>query len=119
LAGQLSRHTTLGVRLSRQPLPARGSFGGQRSSEGHYVLTDTDLSSIGRPVLFIWGAGDNRYQPIEEARRKAQLIPHGEFQVVDGGHEPCSKIRQRCIHLVDQFLSVCAGRLGSRDATLL
>jgi pimeloyl-[acyl-carrier protein] methyl ester esterase len=89
-------------------------FRGQRTDSGGYVLTDDELARIGQPVLFVWGERDNRYQSIEGARRKAGLIPHAEFEVVPGGHEPWLDDSHPCLRAVNDFLA-SQHHVASRD----
>jgi pimeloyl-ACP methyl ester carboxylesterase len=41
-----------------------------------------------RPVLVLWGEGDTGLQALSDARARAALMPHGNFEVVAGGHSP-------------------------------
>jgi len=92
-------------------------FRGQRTSSGGYALTDNELARIGQPILFVWGERDNRYQSIERPRQEAGLIPHAEFEVVPGGHEPCLDDSQPCRRTINDFLA-SQHHIASRDAKL-
>jgi pimeloyl-[acyl-carrier protein] methyl ester esterase len=115
----LWRATYLGTRRPGFASTANGylheQFRGQRTGSPNYVLTDGELTRIDQPVLFVWGERDDRYQPIEDARQKAELIPHGAFQVVPGGHEPWLDHPQPCICAVNSFWAA-QHRLDGRDA---
>ena len=92
-------------------------FRGQRTDSGGYALTDNELARIGQPILFVWGERDNRYQSIERPRQEAGLIPHAEFEVVPGGHEPCLDDSQPCRRTINDFLA-SQHHIASRDAKL-
>jgi pimeloyl-[acyl-carrier protein] methyl ester esterase len=81
----------------------REQFRGGRT--GEYVLGERELATIDRPVLFIWGEQDERYQPIADARRKGECIPLSQFEVVPGGHEPWLDDPEPCNRLIIGFLA--------------
>jgi len=80
-------------------------FRGQRAYLQRYVLRDSELARIRRPVLVLWGDRDNRYQPIAEGRSKAALIPSARFEVVSGGHEPWLDDVDACAEIITDFLA--------------
>jgi len=80
-------------------------FRGQRAYPQRYVLRDSELARIRRPVLVLWGDRDNRYQPIAEGRSKAALIPSSRFEVVSGGHEPWLDDVDACAEIITDFLA--------------
>ena len=110
---ELVRATYLGTR--RRDLPRtvstylREQFRGAAASPPRYALRDDELARIRRPVLFVWGDRDDRYQPIGEARRKASRIPAARFEVVRGGHEPWLDDPEPCARLVAEFVDDHAG----------
>ena len=53
-----------------------------------YALGDEELSAIAQQVLVLWGEGDTHFQAIAEARARAELMPHGRFEVMAGEHSP-------------------------------
>jgi pimeloyl-ACP methyl ester carboxylesterase len=83
----------------------REQFRGMRGTPQRYVLQDSELARIQRPVLVIWGDRDTRYQPIAEARRKTELIPGARFGLVVGGHEPWLDSPDACAKLITEFLT--------------
>jgi pimeloyl-ACP methyl ester carboxylesterase len=82
----------------------REQFRGPRATPPRYQLTDGELARIERPVLVVWGDQDTRYQPIEEARQKAALMPQGRFELVPGGHEPWLDNTEACARVIASFL---------------
>ena len=83
----------------------REQFRGQRANPQRYVLLDSELARIRRPVLVLWGDRDTRYQPIAEGRSKASLIPDSRFEVVAGGHEPWLDDPEECAKIITDFLA--------------
>ena len=113
---ELVRATYLGT---RRPGLARTvssylheQFCGQRAEPQRYVLRDSELARIQRPVLVLWGDRDTRYQPIDEGRSKAALIPDSRFVVVTGGHEPWIDDLDECAKIVAGFLADAASSAG-------
>jgi pimeloyl-ACP methyl ester carboxylesterase len=86
----------------------REQFRGQRAHPQRYVLRDSELARIRRPVLVLWGDRDTRYQPIAEGRSKAALIPGSRFEVVAGGHEPWLEDPDECAKIITGFLASAA-----------
>ena len=82
----------------------REQFRGPRATPPRYQLTDGELARIERPVLVVWGDRDTRYQPIEEGRQKAALMPQGRFELVPGGHEPWLDNTEASARVVASFL---------------
>jgi len=113
---ELIRATYLGTR--RRDLPRtvstylREQFRGAAASPPRYVLQDDELARIQRPVLFVWGDRDDRYQPIADGRRKASRIPTARFEVVHGGHEPWLDDLEPCARLIAEFADDHAGGIG-------
>jgi len=105
----LVRATYLGTRRSGLARTVssylREQFRGQRAQPPRYVLRDSELARIQRPVLVVWGNRDTRYQPIAEARRKTALIPGAGFGLVTGGHEPWLEDPDGCAKLIAKFLA--------------
>ena len=60
---------------------------------------------IAQPVLAIWGKDDTHFQPIEEAKARAALMPRSCFEVVSGGHEPWLDDLEACTRLISAFHS--------------
>jgi pimeloyl-ACP methyl ester carboxylesterase len=106
---ELVRATYLGTRrpgLARTVSSyLREQFRGQRAKPPRYVLRDSELARIQRPVLVVWGNRDTRYQPIAGGRRKTELIPGGSFGLVTGGHEPWLDDPDGCAKLIAEFLA--------------
>src|SRR5215472_7382549 len=92
----------------------REQFRGQRAYAQRYVLRDSELARIRRPVLVLWGDGDTRYQPIAQGRSKAALIPGSRFEVVAGGHEPWLDDPDECAKIITDIL---ADAVSSADAS--
>jgi pimeloyl-ACP methyl ester carboxylesterase len=90
----------------------REQFRGQRAHPQRYVLRDSELARIRRPVLVLWGDRDTRYQPIAEGRSKAALIPGSRFEVVTGGHEPWLDDAGECAKIITDFLADAASSAG-------
>jgi pimeloyl-ACP methyl ester carboxylesterase len=51
----------------------------------------------------LWGKDDTHFQPAEEAKAKAALMPHSRFEVVAGGHEPWLDDLDACANLITTF----------------
>jgi len=83
----------------------REQFRGQRAHPQRYVLRDSELARIRRPVLVLWGDRDTRYQPIAAGQSKAALIPGSRFEVVAGGHEPWLDDPDGCAEVITDFLA--------------
>jgi pimeloyl-ACP methyl ester carboxylesterase len=86
----------------------REQFRGMRAEPPRYVLHDSELARIRRPVLVIWGNRDIRYQPIAEAQRKTALIPDARFELVTGAHAPWLDDPDGCAKLIADFLARAA-----------
>jgi pimeloyl-ACP methyl ester carboxylesterase len=83
----------------------REMFRGADAEPRRYVLSDAELQRIAQPVLVLWGQDDTRFQPMDEAKARAALMPHGRFDVVRGGHEPWLDNVQACTSLISAFHS--------------
>jgi pimeloyl-ACP methyl ester carboxylesterase len=83
----------------------REMFQGADAEPQRYVLSDAELQRIVQPVLFLWGEGDNKFQPVEYAQAKAALMPRSRFEVVPGGHEPWLDDLEVCTRLISGFHS--------------
>jgi pimeloyl-ACP methyl ester carboxylesterase len=90
----------------------REQFRGQRADPQRYVLRDDELRSIRQPVLILWGDRDDRYQPVDEGRRRAALMPNASFEIVPGGHEPWLDDPEQCARPISRSLAHGLG--GSR-----
>jgi len=66
----------------------RELFRGIDAQPPRYALRDDELRAISRPVLVLWGEGDTSLQALSDARARAELMPHGRFEVVAGEHSP-------------------------------
>jgi len=106
---ELVRATYLGTRRSGLARTVssylREQFRGQRAEPQRYVLRDSELLGVRRPVLVLWGDRDTRYQPIAEGRAKTSVIPGSRFEVVTGGHEPWLDDRDECAEIITDFLA--------------
>ncbi|HET7077431.1 MAG TPA: alpha/beta hydrolase [Chloroflexia bacterium] len=80
-------------------------FRGADAEPPRYVLSDAELRRISQPVLVLWGKEDTRFQPIEDAKARAALLPHGRFEVVSGDHEPWLNDLEACTSLIAAFHS--------------
>jgi pimeloyl-ACP methyl ester carboxylesterase len=78
-------------------------FRGADAEPRRYALSDDDLRRIAQPALVLWGEDDTHFQPIEEAKARAALLPHGRFEVVSGGHEPWLDDLEACASLISAF----------------
>jgi pimeloyl-ACP methyl ester carboxylesterase len=109
---ELVRATYLGTRRPGLARTAssylREQFCGQRAEPQRYVLRDSELAGVRRPVLVLWGDCDTRYQPIAEGRAKTALIPGSRFEVVAGGHEPWLDDPDECAKIITGFLASAA-----------
>lgn len=83
----------------------REMFQGADAEPQRYVLSDAELQRIAQPVLFLWGEGDTKFQPVEYAKAKAALMPRSRFEVVPGGHEPWLDDLAVCTRLISGFHS--------------
>ena len=113
----LVRATYLGTRRPGLAMTVssylREQFRGVAATPPRYVLQDSELARIRRPVLFIWGDRDERYQPAAEARRKAALIPGARFELLAGGHEPWLDDPDGCARLITDFLAAGPAQRGT------
>ncbi len=66
----------------------REQFRGISADPPRYVLSDEELARIEHDALIVWGDQDTRFQSVEEAQRRAALMPRSSFVSVPGGHEP-------------------------------
>jgi pimeloyl-ACP methyl ester carboxylesterase len=105
---ELLRATYLGTRRRGFPRTVstylREQFRGTRARPQRYVFTDRELERIGRPMLVVWGDRD-RYQPVDEGRRRTSLMPNASFHVVPGGHEPWLDDPGRCTRLISEWFA--------------
>jgi pimeloyl-ACP methyl ester carboxylesterase len=74
-------------------------FGRERPDQ---VLSDSDLRSIGPPVLFFWGA-DDRYGAPDIGRRAVEQMPDARLEVVPGNHAPFLDDPRRCASLIEEM----------------
>jgi pimeloyl-ACP methyl ester carboxylesterase len=81
----------------------REMFQGADAEPRRYVLSDAELQGITQPVLILLGDHDTRFQPIEEAKARAALIPHGRFEMVSGGHDPWLDDLEACTSFISAF----------------
>jgi pimeloyl-ACP methyl ester carboxylesterase len=88
----------------------REEFRGIDSQPSRYALTDDELTRLTRPALVIWGELDDHYQPVDEGRQKAALMPAAQFAVVSGGHAPWLDNANAVADLITAFLrpGVCS-----------
>ena len=82
----------------------REMFRGAAAEPRRYVLSEEELAQIHQPVLIVWGEGDDQFQPIAEAKKKASLMLSARFQVVPGGHEPWLDDLEACAQPISSFL---------------
>jgi pimeloyl-ACP methyl ester carboxylesterase len=80
-------------------------FRGADAEPRRYALSDAELRGIAQPVLVLWGRDDTRYQPIEEAKARAALLPDSRFEIVSGDHEPWLDDLEACASLISAFHS--------------
>jgi pimeloyl-ACP methyl ester carboxylesterase len=66
----------------------RELFRGVDTQPPRYALGDEELRSISQLVLVLWGEGDTGLQALSDARARAELMPHGRFEVMAGEHSP-------------------------------
>jgi pimeloyl-ACP methyl ester carboxylesterase len=81
----------------------REMFRGADAEPRRYALSDAELRSVAPPALVLWGKDDTHFQPVEEAKAKASLMPHSRFEVVAGGHEPWLDDLDACANLIAAF----------------
>jgi pimeloyl-ACP methyl ester carboxylesterase len=81
----------------------REMFRGADAEPHRYALSDAELRCIATPALVLWGKDDTHFQPAEEAKAKAALMPHSRFEVVAGGHEPWLDDLDACANLITTF----------------
>jgi pimeloyl-ACP methyl ester carboxylesterase len=81
----------------------REMFRGADAEPRRYALSNAELRGIAQPVLVLWGNHDTRFQPIEEAKARATLMPHGRFEVASGGHEPWLDDLEACTSRISAF----------------
>jgi pimeloyl-ACP methyl ester carboxylesterase len=87
----------------------REMFRGADATPRRYALSDAELRRLAQPALVLWGEGDTHFQPIEEAKARAALLPHSRFELVSGGHEPWLDDLDVCARLIAAFQ---AGHVG-------
>lgn len=87
----------------------REMFCGVDADPRRYALADAELRSITQPALVLWGKGDTYVQSIAEAKARAALMPHSQFEVVPGGHEPWLDDLDACASLISIFHASHAG----------
>ncbi len=80
----------------------REMFRGADAQPPRYVLSDHELQRIVQPVLVLWGQ-DDKTEPIEEAKARAELMPYGRFEIISGGHEPWLNDLEACTRLISAF----------------
>jgi pyruvate dehydrogenase E2 component (dihydrolipoamide acetyltransferase) len=81
-------------------------FRGVRAEPPRYALSDSELARIDKPVLIIWGQGeDGLVMSVADGRRMAAQIPKAKFEVVPGGHEPWLDSLDTCAKLISEFHS--------------
>lgn len=78
-------------------------FRGADAEPRQYALSDAELRSIAPPALVLWGKDDAHFQPVEEAKAKAALMPHSRFALVAGSHEPWLDDIDACANLIAAF----------------
>lgn len=83
----------------------REQFRGASSSPQRYVLGEEELARVRRPVLVVWGEQDDRYQPVEEGRRRTALMPNARFELAPGGHEPWLDDVETCAKPIAAFVA--------------
>jgi pimeloyl-ACP methyl ester carboxylesterase len=97
----------------RRPERIRGSLDGLlRMMEARASEPLPDLSSIGQPVLLLWGAHD-RVVPLAVAQRLRARIPHARLVVIDrAGHMLLEERPAECERAVRDFLADCVRTTG-------
>ncbi len=87
---------------------------GVHAEPPRYVLTDSELARIDKPLLVIWGqAEDGLSLTIAEGKQKVALVPNARFEVVPGGHEPWLDSLEICAQHISAFLSEQTVRAAS------
>lgn len=81
----------------------REMFRGADAEPRRYALSDAELRRLNQPALVLWGEDDTHFQPIEEAKARAALLPHSRFELVCGGHEPWLDDLDACASLIAAF----------------
>src|SRR5437588_1170057 len=93
---------------------ATALYRGVREKPQRYALSDDELARIDKPVLIIWGQGeDGMVLSIAEGRKKAALIRTARFEVLAGGHMPWLDDPQACADLMSAFLSTKTSDAGA------
>jgi pimeloyl-ACP methyl ester carboxylesterase len=87
----------------------REMFRGADAEPRRYALSDAELRRLTQPALVLWGEGDTHFQPIEEAKARAALLPNSRFELVSGGHEPWLDDLDACARLIAAFQAGHAG----------
>ena len=83
----------------RENMPVFANLRGQRN-----LLTDDELGSIRAETLVIWGEQD-RFFPVEHARRAERLIPDVQLELLpDCGHICLLDQPQRVSQLLSEFM---------------
>lgn len=79
------------------------------------LLADAELRAIEHPTLYIHGTRDP-IAPLEITKRVVDLLPGGELQLVDGGHEPWLEDASGVAESLTRFLTRTGGRVSPRSA---
>lgn len=74
-----------------------------RGARAQFQLGAAELSRVGCPTLFIWGA-DDPFSATAVGRRCVELMPNATIEVVPGGHVPIIDNVWACGSLTDRFL---------------
>ncbi|HEV8671280.1 MAG TPA: alpha/beta hydrolase [Candidatus Limnocylindria bacterium] len=75
------------------------------------LLADAELRAIAHPTLYVHGALDP-IAPVEITKRVVDLLPCGELDVVDGGHEPWLEDASGVAESLTRFLTRIGGQRG-------
>jgi pimeloyl-ACP methyl ester carboxylesterase len=67
------------------------------------MLSDVEPRLTAHAALVLWGEDDAYYQPSEEAKARAALLPRGRFEVIASGHEPWLDDLKACSSLISAF----------------